>query len=109
PEVPAAWVHESGVARPPAPSFPVDDLVGDRAEPRAPWETSLPPRTPSYPQAPDPARTPLSDVDRQPPSVASGRGAGGRWDPLVDPLPIALDPLPAPSPTWTDGSSIAAP
>jgi len=111
-EVPTAWAHESGVARPSAASFSVDDLVGDRAEPSVPWEPSPPPVNPSLPQAPEPARPPLSEprrADRQPPSVRSGRDVGGRWDPLVDPLPIALDPLPAAGPPWTDGSPTAAP
>jgi hypothetical protein len=92
----------------------VDDLVGDRAESVSPpWEPSLPPITPSHPQGPEPARPPLSEPRtanrRQPPTAASDRAAAGRWDPLVDPLPIALDPLPTPGPTWTDSTSAAAP
>jgi hypothetical protein len=109
PEVPAAWAHESGGDRRPARGFSLDDLVGGRPEPvSAPWEPA-PPVAASYSPEPEAARTPPFEprsADRYPrPAAPSDRGVAGRWDPLVDPLPMALDPLPAPSQTWTDGSS----
>jgi len=109
PEVPAAWAHESGGDRRAAGGFSLDDLVGGRPEPvSAPWEPA-PPVAPSYSPEPEAARTPPFEprsADRYPPPAApSVRGVAGQWDPLVDPLPMALDPLPAPSQTWTDDSS----
>jgi len=109
PEVPAAWAHESGGDRRAAGGFSLDDLVGGRPEPvSAPWEPA-PTVAPSYSPEPEAARTPPHEprtADRYPPPAApSDRGAAGQWDPLVDPLPMALDPLPAPGPAWTGGSS----
>jgi hypothetical protein len=71
-------------------------------------ETAPPPGSPatgSYaPRAEIPRFTsrPAADRPSRADAAPSHRDADGHWDPLVDPLPIDLEPLPAPDPVWTD-------
>ncbi len=60
---------------------------------------------PETPSSPEPRSMGASVADWRPSwaDAAPGRGATGRWDPLVDPLPVDLDPLPAPDPLWAVG------
>jgi hypothetical protein len=110
PDVPAAWAHETGMDRRPAVGPVVDG--GFATPPPAPiahHETALPPGSPvtgSYaPRAEIPRFTsgPVADRPSWADTAPSDRDAADHWDPLVDPLPIDLEPLPVPDPVWNDG------
>ncbi len=128
PAVPAAWAHETGGhprwsaesapggvvgTPPPAGAASMTPLSTGAAAVTPPPEPSAPPPAPpvaaSYapqpeipwsPSAPEPQAAAWQSPRVEPPLAEPDRDSGGHWDPLVDPLPVDLDPLPAPGPTW---------
>ena len=134
PAVPAAWAHETGghprwsadsptggaVATPPPAAAasmtppPAAAAMTPLQEPSAPppvppVAASSPPQ-PEVPWSPSPPEPQVAAAAWQsarvePAPAASDRDSTGHWDPLVDPLPVDLDPLPAPQSTWNAGRS----
>ncbi len=135
PAVPVAWAHETGghppwsaesstggaVATPaPAAAASMTPLPTVAAAMTPLQEPSAPPPVPpvaassrpqpEVPWSPSPPERQVAAAAWQsarvePAPAASDRDSTGHWDPLVDPLPVDLDPLPAPQSTWNAGRS----
>ena len=91
---------------------PVADGGFAAAPPTTRHETAQPTGSPvtgsPLPEIPRFTSGPAADRRSWADATPSGRGAAEHWDRLVDPLPIDLEPLPAPQSGWTDDRSGAS-